>query len=134
MEACAKLLGVYGAPFCTDKSSSPFRYAATIALGGMAIACVFAAVAFASATGREFKSFVVAPAVVAVIAAFLVAAVALVHYVPVQSSGSWCREVELCDCFVRNSKMEAPQAAALALTAKHYRKNLRRRRKGPFQS
>ena len=62
------------------------------------------------------------------------AAVALVHYVPVQSSGSWCREVELCDCFVRNSKMEAPQAAALALTAKHYRQNLRRRRKGPFQS
>lgn len=119
MKACAELLGVYGAPFCTDKSTSPFRYAATIALSGIA------AVAFASATGREFKSFVVAPAVVAVIAVFLVAAVALVHYVPVQSSGSWCREVELCDCFVRNLRMEAPQAAALALAAKNYRNKLK---------
>ena len=118
MKACAKLLGVYGAPFCTDKSTSPFRYAATIALSGIA------AVAFALATGREFKSFVVAPAVVAVIAAILVAAVALVP-VPVQSSGSWCREVELCDGFVRNLRMEAPQAAALALAAKNYRNNLK---------
>lgn len=126
MEACAKLLGVFGAPFCAERSSvcvdkTPLRHAATIALvaGEIVVACMLAAVAFASATGRDFRSLVVAPSVVAVVAASLVAAVALVHYVPARSSASWCREVELCDCLVRNSKMEAPQAAAVALAARN---------------
>tara|TARA_B100002052_G_scaffold8125_1_gene6893 strand:+ start:22 stop:405 length:384 start_codon:yes stop_codon:yes gene_type:complete len=124
MEACAKLLGVFGAPFCAERSSvcvgkNPFRHAATITLvaGGIVVACVLAAVAFA--TGFEFRSFGVSPFVVAVVAASLVAAVALVHYVPAKSSASWCREVELCDCLVRNSKMEPPQAAAVALAARN---------------
>lgn len=121
MEACAKLLGVFGAPFCAERSSvcvgkNPFRHAATITLvaGGIV---VLAAVAFA--TGFEFRSLGVSPSVVAVVAASLVAAVALVHYVPAGSSASWCREVELCDCLVRNSKMEPPQAAAIALAARN---------------
>lgn len=127
MEACAKLLGVFGAPFCTDASAradkSPFRYAATIALiaGGIVVACVLAAVAFASVTGRELKSFVAAPTVVAVVAASLIVAVALVHHVSAQSAASWCPEVQLCDCFVRNSKMEAPQAATFARMARALR-------------
>tara|TARA_B100001741_G_scaffold287435_1_gene264933 strand:- start:414 stop:911 length:498 start_codon:yes stop_codon:yes gene_type:complete len=138
MEACAKLLGV---PFCADKSSvradkNPFRYAGTIALvaGGIVIVCVIAAVAFASATGREVKSLVVAPAVVAVVVASLVAAGALVHYVPALSTALWCGEAQLCDCLVRNSGMEAPHAAALAQTARTYKNMLRRRHKGGFHT
>ena len=124
METCAGSFWAFSAPFCAERSSvcvgkNPFRHAATIMVAGViVVACVLAAVAFAAGfgSGRSASRPPSSPS-----SPRLWSRRWPSYYVPARSSASWCREVELCDCLVRNSKMQPPQAAAIAMAASSQR-------------